>query len=247
LLYKFPKKFNRYFEPFLGSGVVFLNLNPEKAIVSDTNYHLVSTFLYVQQAVGDVWGQLKQLSNTSEDYYSIRDKFNQTETFTVETAAQFIYLNRCGFNGLYRVNKSGQYNVPYGKRSGEPHLVHEALQRMSQALQGKIIKQMNFSHALTEAGPGDMVYMDPPYLKESDLAFTAYTKEGFGLKQHEELAKECRKLEERGIKFAVSNSNMPKVLELWRGFNINWVLTSRSVSASGSGRGQHIELLITNY
>ena len=247
LLYKFPKQFDRYFEPFMGSGVVFLNLQPDQAVLSDANVHLISFFKYLQNDFEALWGELQKLNNSSEDYYSIRDKFNQAEDFTVEVVAQFLYLNRCGFNGLYRVNKSGEYNVPWGKRKGSPHLVHEALCNMHEALQGKTLRPMNYAHVLTEVARGDFVYMDPPYLKESDLAFTAYTSDGFGLRQHEELAKECRRLDELGAKFAVSNAKLRKVEELWEGFKQSWVLTTRAVSRSASGRGQHMELLITNF
>tara|TARA_R110002110_G_scaffold48518_2_gene144497 strand:+ start:159 stop:956 length:798 start_codon:yes stop_codon:yes gene_type:complete len=247
LLHKFPKQFDRYFEPFFGSGVMFLNLRPDISVLSDANKNLISFYLHVQDSVEDLWGQLQLLSNSSENYYSIRQKFNQSENYTFETAAQFLYLNRCGFNGLYRVNKSGKYNVPWGKRNGEPHLVYESLFNMHNALQGVTIRHADYSESLAGVKAGDFVYMDPPYLMESDIAFTGYTKEGFGLKQHEELAAACHKLDTLGAKFAVSNSKLVEVEKLWAGFKTHWVLTTRSVSASGSGRGQHMDLLITNY
>ena len=259
---KFPKKYNVYHEPFFGSGVVYFTVNPERSRVSDYNFSLVETHVQVALRLDRVKAALQEMDNTSEDYYALREEYNNyilngpDHHDLARQAAIFIYLNRCGFNGLYRVNKSGGFNVPYGKRKNQPHHdIFEVLEECSEKLKRTTIFTQDFRRALSHCEEGDFVYLDPPYLEELEGSFTSYNKNGFTPYDHEELANELDVLDQKGVKFAMSNSDT-SATHLIYGVNPKrkgdkWkchkIYTTRSVSRSASGRGIHRELLITNY
>jgi len=244
----FPKDFKEYFEPFLGSGVIYFNFNPQGAYLSDSEERLIYTFSCVKNELEDLKKELLSLKNTEDDYYKIREEFNNCSIEkSVRQAARFIYLNKCGYNGLFRVNKSNKFNVPYGKTKSDSHLDFDNLTRCSRALASTTLMSVGYDYILDIVLPGDFVYMDPPYLKEDGNSFIGYNVNQFDAKSHKELAERCYELDERGVKFAVSNSNMPVVSDLYYGFNIVEIMTTRSVSRDVSKRGSHAEVLITNY
>jgi len=248
ILDKLPKKFNTYYEPFLGSGVVYFNLLPDEAVLNDTEYNLVSTFRAVKRHPKAVCDCLALLDNAESVYYDIRNDFNFKEEDVVgEKAAQFIYINKCGYNGLYRVNKRGSVNVAFGRRPGNPHLDFSVIMDCSKALQNSRIMHTDYLEITRLARRGDLVYLDPPYHKESDGSFTGYNVKEFTEQDHVRLAKEFVRMTKRGVKVALSNSSTELVMELYKNFYISPVYTARTVSTTPDGRILATELLITNY
>jgi len=244
----FPKDFKEYFEPFVGSGVVHFNFKHRNSYLSDTEERLMYTFICVKYELEDLKKALSKLKNDEDSYYKIREDFNRyLFDKDVRQAARFIYLNKCGYNGLFRVNKSNEFNVPYGRPNGDPHLDFDNLTRCSKDLSSVTLMCSEYKDVLDLASPGDFVYMDPPYLKEDGSSFIGYNSVQFNSKSHVELADDCYDLDKRGILFAVSSSNVPVVSDLYQGFNIVEIPTIRSVSRDASKRGSHVELLITNY
>ena len=245
---KFPREFDTYYEPFLGSGVVYFNVLPDKATLNDKEHNLVSAFRDVKRYPEQVCEQLKGLDNKEGVYYDVRHAFNHTDTGTPgEKTAQFIYMNKCGYNGLYRVNKSGAMNVAFGRRSGQPHQDFTVVRECSKALQKAQIMNTDYLEILDLARRGDFVYLDPPYHKETSTSFTGYNAVEFTEKDHRQLAEECRDITDRGVLFAMSNSSTDLILDLYKNFYIYPVYTSRTVAVTTGGRGTATELLITNY
>lgn len=248
ILKKFPKEFNTYYEPFLGSGVVYFNLLPDAAVLGDLEKRLVATHQAVKQYPQAVCSCLELLENDESMYYDVRDAFNYNpESAVGEKAAQFIYINKCGYNGLYRVNKSGSVNVSYGKRSGDPHRDLDIIYKCSKALQKARIVNAHYSELTKMSRKGDFVYLDPPYHKESASSFTGYNAKEFSEEDHKGLAEEFRQLTERGVKVALSNSGTDFIKDLYKNFYIYPVYTSRTVATTVEGRSVATELLITNY
>src|SRR2546426_525371 len=176
----FPRNYNRYFEPFLGGGAVYFYLRPREAVLSDANFELVNTYRIVASKVDDLIRTLQdyQAKRLTEDrYYRVRD-LEPDSLSNVERAARFIFLNKTCYNGLYRVNKDGKFNVPFGKYDRMPHLFEPAnLKAASDLLRKATIKTEYYLPVLKEfhAGKGDFVYADPPYSSENSNGFTAYT------------------------------------------------------------------------
>jgi len=248
LLRLFPAEFNTYYEPFLGSGVVYFNLAPSEGVLNDAENNLVTTFRSVKHDVEGVCNQLELLDNTEEAYYDTRYDFNNTaQIMSGKRAAQFIYMNKCGYNGLYRVNSRGFVNVAFGKRSGEPHKDFEAIRTCSKLLQAASVMNTDYQEIIKLARCGDFVYLDPPYHKESDVSFTGYNAKEFSESDHRQLAEECKALSSRGVLFALSNSNTPFVNDLYKNFYKYSVYTAKTVSRLTSGRGPSTDVLITNY
>ena len=248
ILTKFPKDFNTYYEPFLGSGVVYFNLLPHDAVLGDIEENLATAHRAVKNHPQDVCNYLKLLENDEVVYYDVRNDFNHNpETVVGQKAAQFIYINKCGYNGLYRVNKSGAVNVSYGKRSGDPHRDLEIIHKCSKALQKARIMNTDYLEITKLSRKGDFVYLDPPYHKESSSSFTAYNSKEFSEGDHERLSKEFCHLTERGVKAALSNSDTDFIRDLYKNFYIYPIYTSRTVATTVAGRLIATELLITNY
>ena len=248
ILPKFPEEFKTYYEPFMGSAVIFFNLKPQDSILNDVEYNLVSTFRSVRDNCEEVWSELKDLNNDPLTYYDVRTAFNDELDFRPgRKGAQFIYMNKCGFNGLYRVNKKGAVNVAYGKRSGSPHHDIDTLRTCSEILQNARIMNADYKEILGMSRCRDFVYLDPPYYKEAHNSFTGYNSKPFSAEDHERLALECKFMSSRGVLFAMSNSDTPFVRNLYKQYNIYPIYTSRTVSVDASTRGTVTEILITNY
>ena len=248
LLDLFPKEFNVYYEPFMGSGVVYFNVAPPQAVLNDVEGSLVTTFRSVKRDVEGVCDQLDLLENVEDAYYDIRYDFNNTaQIMTGKRAAQFIYMNKCGYNGLYRVNKRGYVNVAFGKREGDPHKDFENVRACSKLLQAASVMNADYRDITSLARSGDFVYLDPPYHKEVPSSFTGYNSQEFSEEDHRRLFEECKALSERGVLFALSNSNTKLVKDLYKNFYKFPVYTARTVSRVVGGRGLSTEILITNY
>lgn len=237
LLPKVPTSYNRYIEPFIGGGAMFFALNPNDAVIADSNPELINMYKQVADNVDAVISYLQKYENTQEMFYRVR-ALEWEGLPEAEAAARTIYLNKTCFNGLYRVNKKGQFNVPFGKYKAPKFCDVEALYAASEALQKANIVYGDYLSVLKEyARPGDFVFLDPPYLPISEYAdFKRYTKEQFYEEDHVELAKEVFRLQELGCYVILTNSNHPLVHELYKPFNIEVIQTKRYISCSGSNR-----------
>ena len=237
LLPKVPKSYGRYIEPFFGGGAMFFALQPENAIIADSNPELINMYRQVAENVDEVISCLKKYENTSEMFYAVREQ-DWMCLPKAEAAARTIFLNRTCFNGLYRVNKQGKFNVPYGKYTNPRICDEEGLKAASEALKKAEILCGDYLLVLDHyAQAGDFVFLDPPYLPISEYAdFKRYTKEQFYEEDHVELAKMIMRLQERGCHVVLTNSNHPLVHELYAPFTIDVIQTKRHISCNGSTR-----------
>lgn len=237
LLPKVPSSYGRYIEPFFGGGAMFFALQPEQAIIADSNPELINLYRQVANHVDDVICQLKKYENTQEMFYAVRGQ-DWTMLPEAEAAARTIFLNKTCFNGLYRVNKKGQFNVPFGKYKNPKICDEEGLKAASAALKKAEIVCGDYLLVLEHyARPGDFVFLDPPYLPISEYSdFKRYTKEQFYEEDHVELAKMVKTLHERGCHVILTNSNHPLVHELYAAFTIDVIQTKRHISCNGSTR-----------
>ena len=249
----FPKKIERYFEPFVGGGTVaffLLKNHPEikKSYLSDINEELIITYNVVKNNTNELIDLLKEykLKHNKEFYYQLRAKDVKKLT-PIKIAARFIYLNKTCFNGLYRVNSNGGFNVPIGSYKNPGIYKEDDLREISKLLQKEDIKVNQFDQAVKEASKGDFVYFDPPYYPLKKESFTTYTKDNFLEKEQEKLAEIFKELDKRGCKVMLSNSDTKFIKNLYKEYNINFVKASRMINCDGKGRGKINEVVITNY
>jgi DNA adenine methylase len=237
LLERAPKKFNKYVEPFIGGGALFFTLRPGAAIISDSNPELINAYQCVARNVEQVIAHLHTFKNRESDYYKIR-ALRFSELDKEFAAARTIYLNRTCFNGLYRVNKKGQFNVPFGRYKHASLCQAEVLRAASAALRGVEILCGDYKDVLAKAArPGDFIFLDPPYLPISPYAdFKRYTKEQFYEEGHRELAEEVKRLQKLGCHVLLTNSNHPLVHELYDAYEVEVVNTRRSISSKAATR-----------
>lgn len=237
LIPKVPTSYGRYIEPFFGGGAMFFALQPENAVVADSNPELINMYCQVADHVDDVINYLKEYENTSEMFYAVRS-LEWTSLPKAEAAARTIFLNKTCFNGLYRVNKQGRFNVPFGKYKNPKICDEDGLRAASEVLKKAEILCGDYLLVLEHyAQPGDFVFLDPPYLPTSEYSdFKRYTKEQFYEEDHVELAKMIMTLHERGCHVILTNSNHPLVHELYAPFTIDVIQTKRYISCNGSTR-----------
>lgn len=249
---KLPKTFNAYHEPFLGSGAMFFYLNNNESYLSDRNAELISCYRALKSDVNKVIRELNKLkSNISRiDYNKIKKSYNRNHVSPFKHAAYFIYLNKVGFNGLYRVNSNNIYNVPFGSHK-HPSIFHaDQLLIVSKRLKRANLFSEGFEGVLKRAKKGDFVYLDPPYLPlKEEKSFTSYTKDSFGKDEHIELATIFNKLNKKGVKVMLSNSNSPFIRSLYSKYKKGMSLVSarRLINCNYRERNNIKELLITNY
>jgi DNA adenine methylase len=241
----------RHVEPFVGGGALFFARGPERALLADINLDLIRAYEAVRDEPAAVLNHLTRLArgHDQESYYGVRERFNARKQKTqAERAAHFIYLNKTCFNGLYRVNRQGQFNVPMG-RYAKPNIADtDTIFAASAALQRADIRHMPFEALLSEARPGDFIYFDPPYEPVSRTAnFTAYAQDGFAQADQQRLRDVFRALDKRGAKLMLSNSDVPFIRDLYRGFQIDEVLAPRAVSCDAKGRKEAREVVVRNY
>lgn len=237
LLPKVPADFGRYIEPFVGGGALFFTLQPDNAIIADSNPELINMYRQVADSVEDVIGYLQKYENSEEMFYEIRG-LDWTTLPNAEAAARMIFLNKTCFNGLYRVNKKGQFNVPFGKYKNPKICDRDTLFAASSLLKKAKILCGDYMFVLKNyAKPGDFIFLDPPYLPISEYSdFKRYTKEQFYEEDHIELAKMVLQMHELGCHVVLTNSNHPLVHELYSQFNIEIIQTKRYISCSGNKR-----------
>jgi len=248
-----PEKIETYYEPFFGGGAVFFELAAlgrfEHAVISDENSELIEMYCTVRDDVEAVIGAIRRLGPsriTEQKYYRVRDSKPRT---AVGRAARTLFLNKNGFNGLYRVNGFGKFNVPWGKRtSWKPD--YENLRAVSRVLQGVKILPSSFELPLQVAIKGDAVYLDPPYLPKSKTEkFAEYTRGGFGFEQQKRLAGVFEDLVEVGVHVVASNADTPMAMRLYGdipGTKYRRTHVARAINSNGKGRGKVGELLIIN-
>ena len=234
---RMPKKYGRYIEPFLGGGALFFAVSPTGGVIADSNPELVNLYRSVAQDVGGVIEQLRRYENTEEMFYAVR-ALDPAKLSSAEAAARTIYLNRTCFNGLFRVNRAGQFNVPFGRYKNPKILDEKGLRMASALLRHTTIICGDYKDVLREeARSGDFVFLDPPYLPVSEYAdFKRYTKEQFYEEDHLELATEVRRLHELGCHVILTNSNHLLVHEQYRPFKVEVLQTRRLISSNGKGR-----------
>jgi DNA adenine methylase len=254
LLKHFPEVIDTYFEPFLGGGAVFFTLAAEKrfqrALLNDWNAELVNAYVSVMNSPADLMAVLLTIEEEYKEspekvYYKWRAEDPKT-LLPLAAAARFIFLNKAGFNGLYRVNSKGGFNTPWGKREKVTTFDAENILACSAALLKNVtLNQGDFADVLSFAKEVDFVYLDPPYVPVTLTAnFTSYTSVGFGLKEQERLAGVFKKLSEKGVKVVLSNSDTQVVRDLYAGFTIHSVQARRAVNSKGSSRGPVGEVIV---
>ncbi len=243
---RLPSKIETYYEPFVGGGAVFFSLAAQgrfrRAVLSDQNEELIATYRAVKQDVEAVIRELKKMRHSEEDYYEIRA---WKPRLLAKRAARMIYLNRTGYNGLYRVNRSGQFNVPFG-RYVRPNICDEdRLRAVARAFSGVDLLVEDFSGVVLKSRPGDAVYFDPPYVPVSATAkFAEYHKKAFGDEEQEELVRVYESLTERGVSAVLSNSDTPRTRALYRHLCYERVSARRNINSAADRRGPTTELLV---
>ena len=253
-----PDSFGTYFEPFLGGGALLFHMlterNGQKCSISDLNSDLVLAYTTIRDRVDSLISSLKSHErNYQKDsksyYYSVRATNPRSQ---IEKTSRLLFMNRTCFNGLYRVNSKGKFNVPLGKYTN-PNIVNEEnLRSVSSILQASrvSIKCRDFGAVLRDAKKGDLVYFDPPYQPVSETAnFTSYTSKNFSLDDLSRLVELCQSLDEKGCKVLLSNSDSKEVSEMFskRPWKISKIRANRSINSDSKKRTGHFELLIKNY
>jgi DNA adenine methylase len=250
---RLPKTYKHYFEPFAGGAALFFALEPKSAVLGDMNGALIETYRAVQQAVDDVVQELavhRKKHVREEYYYEIRTAWNEDRWHSdaVGHAAAFIYLNKTCFNGLWRVNRKGEFNTPRGDYKNPTIFDPAAMRAASQALKSTVLLDEGYAKTSAAAVKGDFVYFDPPYDPISKTSnFTSYTKDVFGDTQQEELALHAETLHRRGVHVMLSNNDTPFIRNLYKGFCIDTVQCGRSINSKGDKRGKVDEVIITSY
>lgn len=247
-----------YYEPFVGSAAVFFYLQgrgfAHRYALSDVNAELINIYQVVRDALDELADLLRdyQQKHSRAHYYSVRGRDRDPQWLAragaVERAARLLYLNRTCFNGLWRVNSRGEFNVPMGHYQ-RPRILHEDhLRAASAALGAAELAACPFDEAVSDAGPGDFVYFDPPYVPLSETSsFTSYAADGFGYDDQARLAATFRDLDRRGCRVMLSNSDHPLVHRLYDGFRIETVRARRRINSQGDGRGPINEVVVLNY
>lgn len=250
-----PKGEFKYYEPFVGGGAVLFNLQRKKAVINDLNSELVNVYEVIRDDVDELINSLMEHKNTEEYYYELRakDRSEEYKSYSkVKKASRFIYLNKTCYNGLYRVNSSGYFNTPFGKYKN-PNIVNDTVLRAVHKYlnENKIeIRNLDFEDALKGIRKNSFVYFDPPYDPVSDSSnFTGYTSGGFNRDEQIRLKKLCDKLNAKGVKFLLSNSNTEFIRELYKDYKdkIKIVGATRAINSNATKRGEVEEVLIRNY
>ena len=251
-----PEEFNTYYEPFVGGGALLFDLAPKSAVINDSNKELMNVYqvLCDEEKFKKMCRVLNsyEKNHSEEFYYEIRNKDRSKPSFAklsdYTRAARTIYLNKAGFNGLYRVNSKNEFNVPFGKKTKVNTYEGNNLITVSMYLTLNDIKllSVDFEEAVSTAKKGDFVYFDPPY--DSDTAtFNSYTEDGFNKDEQRRLARVFKELDQKGVYVMLSNHNTTLVNELYKDYFIHHIEAKRNINANGQKRGSVEEVIITNY
>jgi DNA adenine methylase len=242
-----PTSYNRYYEPFIGGGALFFAVRPKRASLSDINGELIDCYRAIRDSVEAVIVALRGHRYEKDYYYSVRT-MDPSRLGLPARAARTIFLNRSGFNGLYRVNQRGQFNVPFGRYTNPRLCDPENLRACAEALLDLEIEQGDFALTTKAARRGDFVYFDPPYVPVSGTAnFTRYAAGQFGELDQQRLAATYANLSARGVLVMLSNSDTPIARDLYRGFQIDRVAATRSINSNPDRRGKVSEVVVRNF
>ena len=244
---------HNYYEPFVGGGAILFHLYPKKAVINDFNEELINVYKTIKENPEELITDLRTHKNDPDYFYDIRalDRKNDfLKLSDIERASRVIYLNKTCYNGLYRVNSSGEFNSPFG-RYENPNIVNEStIRAVSNYLNGNNITILNgdFEDALKGIKKGDFVYFDPPYHPVSASSnFTGYVQGGFLESDQKRLKVLCDKLNDEGVKFLLSNSSTQFIKNLYKDYTIRYVKASRAINSNAKKRGEIDEVLIKNY
>lgn len=249
-----PCRINSYCEPFVGGGALLFDLQPKKAFVNDINSNLILVYTVIRDNVNELIAALESFENTSDKFYEVRDWDRNREFYSqlsdVMRAARIIYLNKTCYNGLYRVNNSGEFNSPFGHYK-KPNIVNAPVLRAVSAYFNSAeihFSATDYSEVLKKVRKGTFVYLDPPYDPVSDTAnFTGYSRGGFTRDDQIRLRECCDLLNSKGVKFMLSNSATDFIREQYAAYNITIVQAKRAINSVGSRRGHVDEVVVRNY
>ncbi|MCL2383808.1 MAG: DNA adenine methylase [Oscillospiraceae bacterium] len=252
-----PKTITAYYEPFVGGGAVLFALQPKKAVINDINSDLINVYNVIKDNVEELINELdnkEKYLNNAECFYSIREIDRESNKFDkltkIEKAARVIYLNKTCYNGLYRVNSAGKFNSPFGSYKN-PNIVNsEVLRAVSNYFNRAEITFLNgdFANTVEKINKGAFVYFDPPYAPISKTSnFTGYSEGGFGEAEQIRLKELCDELNQKGVKFLLSNSDCEFIRELYKDYEIIEIKAKRSINSNANRRGEVSEVLIRNY
>lgn len=243
----FPATWGRYYEPFLGGAAMFMALQPGGAVLTDVNDDLITLYQVIQSDVEALIADLYRHRYEKNYYYAVRAQ-DATRLDRVQRASRTLYLNRTCFNGLYRVNRRGQFNVPFGRYKNPTIVNEDRLRGVSAALQGCTVAHMDYARATASAKAADLVYFDPPYFPLTRTSnFTSYTAGAFGPDDQRRLAEVFDDLTERGVACLQSNSDTPFIRELYSHHHVHTVTARRAISRDPSSRGMVTEVVVTNF
>lgn len=249
LLARMPRRYGTYFEPFAGGLALFFRVAPARAVLNDLNPGLVGLYREIAENVEPVIAALNahRAAHGEEHYYATRTAWNEGEMQSVEAAAAFVYLNKTCFNGLWRVNRKGEFNVPMGRYTDPRICDPDGLRAAGLALAAAELTCGDYRACAERAVRGDLVYFDPPYdsLTSSTDNATSYTADAFGSAQQHELAELARRLVVRGVRVMLSNHDTPLVRSLYRGFRVDRVKCARAINSNASKRGAVDEVIVT--
>lgn len=259
LISLFPEDWDKqtYFEPFIGGAALFFELSPKQAVISDVNKRLIGFYQHVREDLDALLAQIQTISKNFDEcqddlkkeyFLNLRAEFNSSDVESLESASKLFALNKLCFNGLYRENSKGGFNVPFGQKNKFPSIEFDDFKNASFALQRAEVNVSDFEATVAGAQSGDFVYFDPPYIPiDLTSSFTSYNANGFTLEDQKRLANLLHDLKSRSIKALCSNSETEKTREIYDGLNIRVIQAPRMVSAKSSGRGLIDELVISNF
>ncbi len=253
----YPKKYNNYFEPFIGGGAVYFSLVPNRAHINDINQTLVQTYINIKMDVEKLIDALKSLEQDflTKDiearkvmYYDIRIQYNQLEPDAFERSLYFLFFNKTAFNGVYRENSKGGFNVPIGSYTNPKIVDEKNLRLVSHTLNKTTITNQSYFDAVSKAKSGDFVYFDPPYHPLSETSsFTSYSKDSFSRDDQTNLRDLFVELDKKGVYVMLSNSSAPFIQEIYSGYNQVPVFASRMINSKADRRGKISEVVVLNY
>jgi len=249
-----PYKYNNYFEPFVGGGAVVFHLQPKQATINDINEQLINLYVTIRENPEELIIKTNKITETvcnEEIYATNREKYNariRENILDIDTASLFLWLNKYCFNGLYRVNSKGEFNVTYNGRTEPVSIDSKNILNMSRYLQGVNILCGDFEHSLSGARNGDFIFIDSPYDSINGTSFDTYAKDGFSVEGHKRLSETYKRLDNAGCYCMLTNHDTTLIRQLYREYNIEALSVKRSINSDSGGRnGCETEIIVTNY
>lgn len=234
-----------YMEPFAGSAALFFSLQPTRATLGDLNGHLVNALRHVRDYPSKVWGRLHELERSADAYYVLRSRFNALKPYGLEAATLFIYLNRNCFNGLWRTNRAGMFNVPYGGTEMGSNPPLELFEECSRTLKKARLRHQDFRKTISEASANTFIYADPPYFTAGERTFVEYGKKSFGKDDLHDLITSLISAESRGAEIALTYNEAMPIVDIPKHWSRTRFEVTRNVGGFSGSRKKHAEVLYT--